>query len=125
MDRLYDGIDHLTAWSERARNILRSFMGRLDGTCSKLVIGIDNQQFSIRLFSEKDSRDLTAIGLRSDHPLAVLLRNLERWHLPEPVVSHRVRRSEGRNARKPRFCIWLDGRTYPVYFYRPGCTSCI
>jgi leucyl-tRNA synthetase len=116
MDRLYEGINDLSGWSERARNILRSFMGRLEGECTDLLLDVTDRQFRVRLFSDATSQNHPAIGLRADHPLAVLLRRSE----TAPSVLQRSRRSERQTVRNPGFNLTINGSDLPVYIYSPG-----
>ena len=114
-DRLYSGIDGLADWSDRARNLLRSHMGRTHGWCHKLAVTVGDQQFALTVFmTESEIATSAALAVRSDHPLIKRLA-ADGVTFPDRELIQAAKRRTGESETPRAVCfLRVDGRAIPV-----------
>lgn len=119
-DRLYEGIDSLTDWSDRARNLVRSHLGRTNGVCFVYEIDADSAPVSLMVFSpDAENAVPESFGVRSDHPLFGALQAAGGESVQTELIRSARRRVD--EGEKPKaVCLLRAGEsTIPVFVVPP------
>ncbi|MFT4605364.1 MAG: leucyl-tRNA synthetase [Rhodothermales bacterium] len=106
---LSDTVEDLSGWSDRARNLMRAFLGRMEGERSTISLCAHGAEYQFELFASAKSK-LDAITLRSDHPLALFLNTDA-----DAAWSRRSQRTGQPLTRHALCLLELAGGTVPLF----------